>query len=541
MAQQNTLRLVARAVALGVIFVLVSCATPAAPPASPIVGSPVPPTSTPTTLATPVSPTPPPTPTEAGLPAGAPGPAGTPTLVPLTPTATLAPPPALTQTTAPPVRRLTTILDERFVDSPRGARDAPGAGPGEATPRRWSNNPKSTAWIADDGFHLFARQPGRHVAVAAPLAWPVGDVVVTALFQKVGGPAGGGYGLIVRDQQPQARNGVDQGGQFYVFEAGDKGEIGVWRRDDNRWIDLVSWTPSDAVRPGKAPNLLTVQAIGSHFTFLVNAIAVATLEDATLGEGGVGLFVGGDGNSVVLSWLTVQTPADESTGAAVTTDLRPTTPAPTPGVALAATPGSASPPPMPTAALPQASLSPSPRSGGEATPSRAPIGPTPPPSALTAGPTAVAGSTAASASATLGSPESSFVQRLGKPTESTPESGASKVDHFGRCPGSETDQFVVRFVGGRATSIIRQTCQGPPPEVTDRIAEALTFAPADVIVGDGFVTRSRDPAVQLTSATLASLLPVTSFQDCEGRAVTLGTLSVALTGTGWALVPGRCP
>ena len=98
----------------------------------------------------------------------------------------------------------------------------------------------------------------------------LGDTVVTGWFHKVGGPLGGGYGLILRDQNPDQRDGRNQLGRYYVFEVGDRGEVGVWLRDVDHWVDLLTWTPSDAVKPGFASNELTVTAAGDHMSFVVN-------------------------------------------------------------------------------------------------------------------------------------------------------------------------------------------------------------------------------------------------------------------------------
>jgi hypothetical protein len=185
---------------------------------------------------------------------------------------------------------LRTVLEERFADNARG----------------WPSDPKSTAWLADGAYRLAARQPGRFVAVAPSTSASAGDVVVTGTFRKTGGPAGGGYGLMVRDQGTGPRDGVDQGGRYYVFEAGDKGEIGAWRREGDRWVDLVPWTRSEAVHPAAARNELELRANGARLTFLVNGTQVASIEDATLPAGRVGVFVGGDGNEVVLERFAVQ-------------------------------------------------------------------------------------------------------------------------------------------------------------------------------------------------------------------------------------------
>lgn len=185
-----------------------------------------------------------------------------------------------------------TVFDDRFVSSQSS----------------WPNNPDSTAWFADGAYRLLARQPGQFVAIGAPLRERFRDVVVTGAFRKVGGPVGGGYGLIVRDQGPGARDGVNQLGAFYVFEVGDKGEVGIWRRDGDKWVDILPWAPSNAVSQGNTTNTLSVQAIGQQLTFSVNNQRVSSHTDGTLQEGSVGIFVGGDNNEVVIERFVVQLP-----------------------------------------------------------------------------------------------------------------------------------------------------------------------------------------------------------------------------------------
>lgn len=189
-------------------------------------------------------------------------------------------------------RALRTVFDDRFVSSQSS----------------WPNNPDSTAWFADGTYRLLARQAGQFVAIGAPLRERFRDVVVTGAFRKVGGPLGGGYGLIVRDQGPGARDGVNQLGAFYVFEVGDKGEVGVWRRDGDKWVDILPWEPSNAVSQGNATNTLSVQAIGQQLTFSVNGQRVSSHTDGTLQDGTAGIFVGGDNNEVVIERFVVQLP-----------------------------------------------------------------------------------------------------------------------------------------------------------------------------------------------------------------------------------------
>jgi signal peptidase I len=183
-----------------------------------------------------------------------------------------------------------TVLDERF----------------SALSPAWPNDPGS-AWFANPGFQLAARRPGEFVAISAPLTDRPADVVVSGTFRKVGGPAGGGYGLIVRSQEPSTLDGRRQVGHYYVAEVGDKGEVGIWRRDGDHWVDLQPWTPSAAVRPGDGINELTLSARGTQLEFAVNGISVASVAGATLPAGGVGVFVGGDLNQILLERLLVQT------------------------------------------------------------------------------------------------------------------------------------------------------------------------------------------------------------------------------------------
>jgi hypothetical protein len=99
-----------------------------------------------------------------------------------------------------------------------------------------------------------------------------------------------------------------QSGRYIVAEVGDAGTIGIWRREENRWVDLVPWTPSTVVRASNASNELTVQTQGDDLTLLANGTQVAQVAMG-LDKGGLGVFVGGDGNQVVLERFTVQASA----------------------------------------------------------------------------------------------------------------------------------------------------------------------------------------------------------------------------------------
>jgi hypothetical protein len=190
-----------------------------------------------------------------------------------------------------PERILRTVLDERFASNVRN----------------WRNNPDSTAWIADRTYQLFVRRPGQFIAIGAPLMDRFKDVVVTGRFRKTGGPAGGAYGLLVRDQGPGPRDGLNQTGTYYVLGVTDQG-VAIRRRVGDHWVDVAPWTPSAAVSPNGGTIDLTALAMGQQLALMVNGTVVATATDNTASEGTVGIFTSGDLNEVGLEQFIVEVP-----------------------------------------------------------------------------------------------------------------------------------------------------------------------------------------------------------------------------------------
>jgi hypothetical protein len=205
------------------------------------------------------------------------------------------PPPALVPPPAAPAAPAAfsaPVFDEHFTSN-----DA-----------RWPSDPQGATLVTNGMYRITPRQAGQFVGVAAPAISVPADVLVNATFRKLGGPAGGGYGIIVRDQAEPPNDSLSQNGHYYVLEAGDKGEIGIWRRDSDHWVDLLPWQHSDAVKPGTATNELSVRAVGDTLSLVVNGTTVATRSDSTLVGGRAGVFVGGDGNQVAVSRFTIQAP-----------------------------------------------------------------------------------------------------------------------------------------------------------------------------------------------------------------------------------------
>jgi hypothetical protein len=207
--------------------------------------------------------------------------------------------------TAAPMAELPADTGER-VSEPRFLVLEPG-GSGWQT---WYQDPQGSAWPSADGsYHLLVQQPEHFVAVGAPLPNPVTDVAVRATFRKLGGPPGGGYGLIVRDQQLGPRESGSQRGWYYLLAVSDAGAVGIWRREGGRWRDLQPWTPTPAVQSGEGANQLEVEASGPRLTLRVNGISVANWEQTLALAGGVGVYVGGGaGSEVRLEDFLVQVP-----------------------------------------------------------------------------------------------------------------------------------------------------------------------------------------------------------------------------------------
>jgi hypothetical protein len=282
---QPTPRAVAAAPTAAPVIAAAPAAAPvvaAAPTAAPVVAAA--PTVAPVIAVAPTA-----APVEAAAPAAAPVIAAAPTAAPVV---------AAAPTAAAVVAAATPAQPPPLLDF----------GPQRQAGLSWPNDPQSVGWFAPDGYHLAARKAGQFVAIGLLQNPDLRNVLVTATFHKLGGPAGGGYGIILRDQPQGPRDGLNQQGNFLVFEVGDKGEVGIWRRDQGQWVDILGWTPSPAVKTGSGENSLSVRAVGEQLEFSVNGTQMPTQTSAQPASGGVGVFLGGDANEALLTQLTV-TPA----------------------------------------------------------------------------------------------------------------------------------------------------------------------------------------------------------------------------------------
>jgi len=127
------------------------------------------------------------------------------------------------------------------------------------------------------------------VKVANSLAWAsagraLSDLYLTVEATQIAGPDDNEYGVMVRMQDPQ---------HFYRFSISGDGYYLVSKYDGQEWKPLgTDWTPSDAIHPGAATNLLGVVCQGAQLTFLVNGVQLAQVEDKSYTRGDIGLYAG---------------------------------------------------------------------------------------------------------------------------------------------------------------------------------------------------------------------------------------------------------
>jgi len=181
------------------------------------------------------------------------------------------------------------IADERF-DS-----GAPG----------WPDDSVAGARLVPVGYRLTPPLDNQVLVIGAPGESSLRDVLVAATFRKLGGASGGVFGLFLRDHGPGPRDGRNQAGRYYVAQVDDQGEVGIWRHEQEGWVELAPWTPSAALRPAPASNDVSFEIVGGRLTFIVNGTPAASAHDTALDRGGVGLIVAGIGNDVLVERFVV--------------------------------------------------------------------------------------------------------------------------------------------------------------------------------------------------------------------------------------------
>ncbi len=151
-------------------------------------------------------------------------------------------------------------------------------------PGTWHLSSDAAATVAID-----AGQLKIDIHQAGQVAWATAgrtfaDFTLQVEATQLTGPSDNEYGVLVR---------MDENSHFYAFSISGDGYARVARYEEGAWTLLGSdWTPHESIRQGEATNLLELDARGSQFTFRVNGEEIATVEDATLTKGDLGLYAG---------------------------------------------------------------------------------------------------------------------------------------------------------------------------------------------------------------------------------------------------------
>jgi hypothetical protein len=78
--------------------------------------------------------------------------------------------------------------------------------------------------------------------------------------------------------------------EFYMFVVSDAQGFELSVYSQNKWRNLIDWTPSAAIRPGDW-NRLAVKAVGPSIVLYINDRQVASASDETILEGQVGVKI----------------------------------------------------------------------------------------------------------------------------------------------------------------------------------------------------------------------------------------------------------
>lgn len=119
--------------------------------------------------------------------------------------------------------------------------------------------------------------------------WGVGNtsfsnVVINVDTSQVSAPSNdnNGYGVVCREQ--------GDGNGYYLLISGDGG-YAIIKAENDEFVPLVEWAPTDKVKQGNAGNHIEATCNGTTLTLVVNGDRVATTEDSTYSSGDIAFAV----------------------------------------------------------------------------------------------------------------------------------------------------------------------------------------------------------------------------------------------------------
>ncbi len=121
-----------------------------------------------------------------------------------------------------------------------------------------------------------------------------GDSIVEVEATPTAGPDDNVYGLMT---------GWLNWSNYYLFMISGDGYFRFSKREGGNWTQNDPWKRSEAIKVGKATNLLQVKRQGETLSFYANGVKLADYVDESFLEGNVGLIAGttvcGGGNVTV--------------------------------------------------------------------------------------------------------------------------------------------------------------------------------------------------------------------------------------------------
>jgi hypothetical protein len=117
-------------------------------------------------------------------------------------------------------------------------------------------------------------------SASAWLARPFSDFMMEAKATLEAGPNDSDYGVILRL--------IDKD-NCYRFKVSGTGSYRFDKLKDGKWINIIPWARSNAIKTGKATNLIKVECIGDKFRFYANGVKLRDCSDNSYASGNVGL------------------------------------------------------------------------------------------------------------------------------------------------------------------------------------------------------------------------------------------------------------
>ena len=95
------------------------------------------------------------------------------------------------------------------------------------------------------------------------------------------GPNNNGYGVLFRFRDPD---------NYYRFDISGEGYFLLSKLSQGEIIKLAEWTPSPAIKVGRATNRLMVEALGDQIRLFANGVQLAEVRDSSFTHGNFGFF-----------------------------------------------------------------------------------------------------------------------------------------------------------------------------------------------------------------------------------------------------------